>query len=104
MKVALVAPGGVDRTGTGAVIPCLLSLIERLVKQGCEVHVFVPNQEPRPGRWSLLGATVHNAGPRPRSVRMLTALLAEHRRAPFDVIHGLWAGPGAVGAVASRIL
>ena len=103
MKVALLAPGGVARGGTGAVIPCLLWLVERLVERGCEVHVFVPNQEPGPGRWTLLGATVHNAGPRPRTARMLRAVLAEHRRAPFDVIHGLWAGPGAVGAIAARL-
>ena len=33
MKIALVVPGGVDRSGTRRVIPIILWLIERLVRQ-----------------------------------------------------------------------
>jgi hypothetical protein len=50
MKVAIVTPGGVDRSGSERVIPCLLWLIERLVRAGIEVHVFALRQEPRPDR------------------------------------------------------
>lgn len=103
MKIAFVLPGGVDRSGDQRVIPCLLWLIERLVAAGDELHIFALNQEPLPGRWTLLGATVHNAGARPRQWRSFTALLAEHRRAPFDVVHGFWAtGPGVVSAAFAR--
>ena len=105
MKVALLVPGGVDRSGTHRVIPCLLWLIERLAAGGDEVHVFALAQEPRPGRWPLLGAEVHNAGRRPRRGRMLAQIAAEHRRAPFDVLHAFWAAPaGAVAALAGRML
>ena len=103
MKVALLVPGGVDRSGTHRVIPCLLALIERLVGHGDEVHVFSLHHEPEPGRWTLLGAPVHNAGRRPRSARTVWALFGEHRRAPFDVIHAVCYvnRTAAVGAAAS---
>ena len=51
MKIAIVVPGGVDRSGTDKVIPCQLWLIERLAAGDDEVHVFALYQEPRPGRW-----------------------------------------------------
>lgn len=103
MKVALIVPGGVDRSGTERVIPCLLWLIERLAREH-EVHVFALRQEPRPARWRLLGAEVHNIGARPLRARALAAILAEHRRAPFDVLHAVWGpGPGVVAAAAGRL-
>ena len=99
MKVALVVPGGVDRSGTDRVIPVLLWLIERLVRAGDEVHVFALDQEPTQARWQLLGATIHNAGRAPRRLRSLSSLVREHRRRRFDVIHAFWAGaPGQVAA------
>ncbi|MBX6365163.1 MAG: glycosyltransferase family 4 protein, partial [Gemmatimonadetes bacterium] len=104
MKVALLVPGGVDRSGTERVIPCLLWLIERLVAAGLELHVFAAAQEDRPGAWPLLGARVHNAGAHPRRARMLAALAAEHRRAPFDVLHAVWAAPAGVVAAAAGAL
>jgi glycosyltransferase involved in cell wall biosynthesis len=99
MKIALVVPGGVDRSGTERVIPCLLWLIERLCAAGNEVHIFAIRQEGRPAQWPLLGAMVHNAGSRPRRLRVLAELIAEHRRGAFDVVHAFWAaGPGAIAA------
>ncbi len=104
MKIAIVVPGGVDRSGTHRVIPCLLWLIERLVRAGDEVHVFALGQEPTPGRWQLLGADIRNAGARPRRLRTLAALLAEHRRARFEVVHAFWAGaPGVAAAAFARL-
>ena len=98
MKIGLIVPGGVDRSGTRNVIPCLLWLIERLAAND-EVHVFALQQEPRPGAWDLVGARVHNAGTRPRRLRALVQLMAEHRRGGFDVVHAWWAaGPGLVAA------
>jgi glycosyltransferase involved in cell wall biosynthesis len=105
VKIAILTPGGVDRDGRTKVIPVLLSLIERLVRQGDEVHVFALRQEPEPGRWDLLGATVHNVGRRPLHLRLLRMLVAEHRLGAFDVIHALWAAePGFCGAIAARLL
>lgn len=104
MKIAFVLPGGVDRSGDQRVIPCLLWLIERLTAAGDDLHIFALNQEPKPARWPLLGATVHNAGTRPRQLRAFASLAVEHRRAPFDVVHGFWAtGPGVVSAAFARL-
>lgn len=105
MKVALIVPGGVDRSGTDRVIPCILWLIERLVAAGDEVHVFAFSQESRPSRWPLLGATVHNAGWRPQTLTTLGLILAEHRRGAFDVLHAFWASScGVAGALAAKLL
>lgn len=104
MKIALLVPGGVDRSATVKVIPCLLWLIERLAADGHEVHVFASRQEARPGSWPLLGATVHNVGRRPATLWMLLRIVAEHRKGPFDVIHAFWTGLGAVGALAGKLL
>lgn len=104
MKLAFVAPGGVDRSGEQRVIPCLLWLIERLVAAGDEVHVFALGQEPEPGEWTLLGARVRNAGRRPRRLRTLADLAAEHRRGRFDLVHAFWAaGPGAIAAIFGQL-
>jgi glycosyltransferase involved in cell wall biosynthesis len=103
MKVAIIVPGGVDRSGTQRVIPALLWLIERLARTH-EVHVFALHQEPTPGRWSLLGASVHNAGARSRRLRTLATMMVEHHSMPFDLVHAFWAaGPGLVGAAFSRL-
>lgn len=104
MKIALVVPGGVDRTGTERVIPVLLWLIERLVRADDDVHVFALDQEPEPGRWELLGATIHNAGRRPRRLRALKSMFREHRIGRFDVVHAFWAGaPGQVASAFAAI-
>jgi glycosyltransferase involved in cell wall biosynthesis len=100
----MIVPGGVDRTGTERVIPILLWLIERLARE-TELHVFALRQEPRPARWNLLGAHIHNIGARPRRPRAIAAICAEHRRAPFDVLHAVWAAPpGAIASVTGALL
>ncbi|HYR12211.1 MAG TPA: hypothetical protein VEQ60_30775, partial [Longimicrobium sp.] len=103
MKVAMVVPGGVDRTGVERVIPCLLALVERIARVH-QLHVFALAQEPAPARWALLGAQVHNAGRRPVRAVALAQIVREHRRAPFHVMHGIWASCGTVAGVAGRLL
>jgi glycosyltransferase involved in cell wall biosynthesis len=99
VKVALIVPGGVDRSGVDRVIPCLLWLIERLARRH-EVHVFALRQEPEPDAWNLLGARVHNIGTTGGWRRRLLARFAtEHRRAPFQVVHAFFAGCGTYAAV-----
>ena len=97
MKVALVVPGGVDRSGEVHVIPALLALIRRLAADH-ELHVFATHQEPTPGYWSLEGAHIHNLGLPRTARRALQAVWLEHRKAPFQVVHSIWAG--ACGALA----
>lgn len=111
MKIALVVPGGVDRSGRERVIPALLGLIERLARRH-DLLVVALEQEPRPARYSLLGAEVVNLGAVPPRLwglgwaLRLRRLLAALRRAGgrFDVLHGFWAGPAALAGVAGRLL
>lgn len=104
MKLALVVPGGVDRTGEFRVIPVLLALIERLARVH-EVHVFALRQEPATDRWGLSGATVHNIGDGWSRVRAIAAIRAEHRREPFDLVHAIFSGScGLVAVAAARLL
>ncbi len=99
MKLALVVPGGVDRSGEFRVIPVLLALIERLARVH-EVHVFALQQEAVAGRWELAGATIHNIGDRWTRLRAIAAIRAEHHRAPFDLIHAIFSGSCSLIAVA----
>lgn len=112
MRVAIVVPGGVDRSGTERVIPAFLWLIERLAKRH-EVHVFALAQEPLPGDWTLRGAAVHNLGLAARARWPGEALFAAGRRlarglsahGPFDVVHAFWANnPGFLATRAARSL
>ncbi|HEX7813539.1 glycosyltransferase family 4 protein [Dyella sp.] len=100
MKLALVVPGGVDRSGEYRVIPVLLTLIEHLARNH-EVHVFALRQEARPDRWSLAGATIHNIGDGWPRRRAIAAIRAEHRRAPFDAIQSIFSGSCSFVAVAA---
>lgn len=103
MKIALVVPGGVARTPEDGWIPGLHWLIVRLARRH-EVHVFSLRGAPRPDRYPFAGATVHHAGARPTRLRTLAAILAEQRRGPFAVLHGIWVTPAGVLSVAAGAL
>ena len=95
MRIAVVVPGGVDRSGEYRVIPALLALLARLA-QAHEVHVIALAQEDSPGEWRLAGAHIHNVGRvRPRR-RALGALLALHREQRLDVVQAIWSGNSPV--------
>lgn len=110
MRIAVLVPGGVDRSGSERVIPALLWLIERLALRH-EVHVFALAQYRRPCSYRLLGATVHNLGtpvwlPRLHMAYWWPTLVSGLRAyGPFDVLHAFWAVPtGLLAATAGRIL
>ena len=99
MKLALLVPGGVDRSGVDHVIPCFLWLIERLARQH-ETHVFALRHYEMPDTWDLLGARVHSIGTAPGWRRRLFATFArEQRRGPFDVVHAFFGHCGAYASV-----
>ena len=104
MKIALVVPGGVDRSAEYRVIPALLALIARLSVHD-EIHVFALRQETQPANWDLLGARVHNIGAANTRFRAIRAICAEHRTSAFHLVHSIWSGaPGLVAVAAARIL
>jgi glycosyltransferase involved in cell wall biosynthesis len=98
MKIALVVPGGVDASGTERVIPALVWLIERLALRHT-VRVLAMHQEPAPAEWTLRGAHVYNIGlDSGWRRRFFARLAAEHRAAPFDVVHAIFGNPYAAVA------
>jgi glycosyltransferase involved in cell wall biosynthesis len=104
MRIALVVPGGVDRSGEYRVVPALLALIRRLSARH-DVHVFALNQEAMPGEWPLAGSQVHNIGVRHTRVRAVNAIRLLHRAERFHVIHSIWSGTcGLVAVAAARML
>jgi glycosyltransferase involved in cell wall biosynthesis len=103
VKLAIVLPGGVDRSGEYRVIPVFLALIERLARTH-EVHVFALHQERAAGRWELAGAHIHNIGEGGTRLRAIAAIRAEHRLAPFHVIQALFSGSCSLVAVAAATL
>ncbi len=104
MKLALVVPGGVDRSGEFRVIPALLALIERLSAHH-ELHVFALHQGPSPGAWDLLGARIHNIGRGATRLRGIRAILEEHRASPFGLIQAFFSGAcGLIAVSAARLL
>ncbi|HEY1313642.1 MAG TPA: glycosyltransferase [Steroidobacteraceae bacterium] len=104
MRIALVVPGGVDRSGEYRVIPALLALIARLSAHH-DVQVIALRQELRAGAWNLGGARVHNIGVRPTALRALAAIYKLHRTRSFDLMHAIWSGPcGLVAVIAGRAL
>jgi glycosyltransferase involved in cell wall biosynthesis len=105
MRVAFIVTGGVDRSGRKAVIPALLSFIERQATRH-ELFVYVLRYHEEPCTYPLLGATVHDLG-RPEGVtRQFSRLVRALRRdGPFDVLHAYWALPaGLSAALAGRRL
>lgn len=104
MKVAILVPGGLDRSGTVRVIPALLWLIERLAREA-EVHAFAFAGSPRNDTYPLAGATVHAIGAGVRPARAAARILREHRRGRFDVLHAFWATRcGSVAVALGRTL
>lgn len=104
MKVGLVVPGGVDRSGERRVIPALLWLIRRL-RAVVDLRVFALLQERHRTTYELEGVPVVNVGARLTRPRGVRELLSAHRREPFDLLHAFWAGaPGAVATGAGVVL
>jgi len=111
MKLCLVTPG-FSASEDDWCIPALHHLVRRLAADH-EVTVIALRHPPRRDEYRFFGARVlpFAAGTRTgvwRAVVLLRALAAvgrEHRRSPFDVIHGLWADEaGFVAATAGRRL
>jgi glycosyltransferase involved in cell wall biosynthesis len=101
MKIALIAPGGVSNDPMYT-IPALMWLVGRLATRH-SVKVYLLHRAAAPTRTNVVGAEVVNDGGTLRHFHTIQIICAEHRRAPFDVVHSIWAGTvGLVGALAAR--
>ncbi len=107
MKIGVIVPGGVDRSGRGRVIPVLLALVERLARRH-EVLVVALDQEPQACEYDLLGAHVVNLGSSTKPslikwgyrLKKFLNILKSHG-GDFDVLHAFWAHPPGIMAVAA---
>jgi glycosyltransferase involved in cell wall biosynthesis len=104
MRIALVVPGGVDRSLEYRVIPALLALIGRLAANN-DVQVFALYQESEPGEWPAAGAQIRNIGSKRTVLRAVRAISAAHRADPFDVVHAIWSGwCGLIAVTSGKLL
>lgn len=111
MRIGLIVPGFSADPGDWC-IPALRDLVRQLAT-AADIHVFALRYPSRAGQYELFGARVTALGgseARGRGSaglwrRAATALAAEHRRRPFDVLHAFWAGePGFVTALVGSAL
>jgi glycosyltransferase involved in cell wall biosynthesis len=104
MRIALVVPGGIDRSLEYRVIPALLALIGRLAINN-DVQVFALHQETEAGEWHAAGAHIRNIGSKHAVLRAVRAICAEHRTSRFDVVHAIWSGwCGLIAVTSGRLL
>ena len=103
MRIALVVPGGVDRSleyGFSA----LLALISRLSINN-DVQVFTLYQEMWAEEWHAAGAHIRNIGTKHTVSRAINAIRDEHRTAAFDVVHAIWSGwCGLIAVTSGKLL
>ena len=101
VRVALVVPGGLHPSGREQVVPLWLWLVERLARRH-EVHAFALAHLPEAITYSLAGGTVHDLG-RPGGILAQRRALVRAMRAagPFDIVHGFFADPAGLVAVAA---
>jgi glycosyltransferase involved in cell wall biosynthesis len=103
MRIGLIVPGfSADQDDWG--IPALRDLVRELAILH-EVHVFALRYPHRRGSYRVDGATVtafggafaRRAGRASLLARAVAGVARQHRRRPFDVLHGFWADePGLV--------
>ena len=102
MRIALVVPGGVGPDGVQAVIPALLSLVERLAVRH-EVLVIATEQRAEPSAYELRGARVvalgSGGGGPLRRLRLTRRALAAIGTFRPDLVHAMWLGLGSTIAV-----
>jgi len=111
VKIGLVLPG-FSADERDWCVPALLDFVRQLA--ACHmVHVFALEYPYRRDNYLVHGATVHSLDGRNRGKRhaprlwfdALAAIRAEHRRAPFNVLHAFWANePSMLAVLAGRAL
>ncbi len=117
MRIGWIVPGyqgNADEPG----IPALTLLAQELAREN-DLHIFTIRFPPRDLRYSVAGVPVTSFGAGSvqgnrfqsraasiaRWIKVFRAIRAEHRRAPFAVLHGFWATePGMLACAAGRLL
>lgn len=107
LRVAAVVPG-FPGAESEVFIPAVSGSLQAVAAGGIRLHVFALRYPRRSGAYSWNGIPVSALGAWPRGTWLpagWSAVLREHRRRPFDLIHAFWAtDPGFLGAMLSRRL
>ncbi|MEW6512096.1 MAG: glycosyltransferase [Bacteroidota bacterium] len=103
-SIALLTHGGVDPPGEGVHVPFLCALISRLAEFfAITVYTFGPPSD-HAASLSLGRARVTRIPPSPllpfRLYALWNAVALDHHRTAYDLVHGIWAIPAGVLAVA----
>jgi len=105
IRVAILTPGGVGPSGEKIHIPPLAKLVERLSSR-YEIEIFSLNAGRRRRETEHWGnGTIHyieatyDSTFSQKIFSLSSAVIREHRRRKFDLLHGLWALPCGVLAV-----
>src|SRR5258708_22502988 len=112
MNVGILIPGFSDGEQDWC-IPVYLNLVRALAQED-SVRVFALRYPPRQDRYTVYGARVIALGGHSRIAgvrrwlllaRTVAAVIREHRRDPFDVLHAIWADEtGFAACVAGRLI
>ncbi|MGD8753814.1 MAG: glycosyltransferase family 4 protein [Anaerolineales bacterium] len=111
MRIALITPG-FSADERDWCIPVLLNLVRELAREH-EVHVFTLRYPHCRGTYQVHRVAVHafsgaaaaGLDRLPLMARALASVVRQHRRGPFDVLHGLWADePGFLAVLGGRLL
>ena len=111
LRVGLLVPG-FSASEDDWCLPYALDLVRELARID-DVRVFALRHPPLRERYRVFGAEVITFGDDGGRIRsrlgrwrsILGTIRAEHRRRPFDVLHGLWAHePGALAVAAGRLI
>lgn len=111
MRIAVLTPG-FSADEHDWCIPALTGLVRELARVH-EVQLFTLRYPPRRGSYRAFSARVHALGGAPRGplgrlsllARALARIRREGRRAPFTLLHGMWADEaGFLAVAAGRVL
>lgn len=111
MKIGMILGGFTNRDGSE--YTTTLSDMTRELGRQVELHVFTLRAPAERGRYYIDGAHVHSIGAGrarraqrvPMFARAIAALVTEHRRGPFDVLHAMGVDEcGFVALVVGRLL
>lgn len=106
MRVAVIVPGFPEADESWFLPP--VSETQATLQACADVFVFALSYPPQNVTYEWRGVRVRSFGAWKTAAWLpaaLSALIAEHRRQPFDLLHAYWATqPGLVGALAKRRL
>jgi glycosyltransferase involved in cell wall biosynthesis len=123
-RLTTAAAGALARPKIGWIVPgfsaseadwCIPALLDtaRALAAAHDLHIYALRYPHDRRRYTVYGArvtalgggTTARLGRAALIGRALAAITAEHRRAPFDALHGVWADePGFIAALAGRML